>query len=427
MPKAKHKLFTRLTRPLYNLPYSRQHRPAAAPIPREPTVPSNPFPLVAFNDLVIGNFYNAAVTFKPNRAHRVVPQSMIKHRVLLTHIDHRRKAVYVNYVTTFGNGHYTPTRFHKNERDRQMYIPFDPLRFSGYLSVASTPPLMKGWLNFADPCVIDYNAGTSVRRMIRHTPESVGIAPPLRNGPIAIQDVQLGYVNAMHGGWKATVLSGRSIEIWKDKAEKLRVEYLAKWETVQVVEDVGSTIEDEEEWCGITCVSGSKLFFRYKAYFLHQLRGGNIPVGSDSDNDNDTDTDTDHDSEDSERSENCGSDVPSLHRASYVPEAASTPHRDPIVQCPTPVSMERPQQVIGPPTNLRSTSDEQWGTRLESVIRPEGYVTQSAGADRETPRYGTFTCEIVFWHIPAGAEDDFNDTTDAQWVQVMRGQTLPAL
>lgn len=68
-----------------------------------------------------------------------------------------------------------------------------------------------------------------------------------------------------------------------------------------------------------------------------------------------------------------------------------------------------------------------------AVVQPQGhtregvYEIQSAGANRGTPRYGTFTCEIVFWHIPAGEEDDFNDTTEAQWVQVMRGQTLPVL
>lgn len=207
MPKSKQKSFTKPTRPLHNLPYSRQHRPAAPPITRES--PANPFPLVPFNELVVGNFYNAAVAFNPDGARRTVPQSMIRHRILLTHIDRRRKAVYVDYVTTFGNGRHTPTRFHSDLNKRHMYIPFAPLDFPGYLSVASTPPLMKGWLNFADSCVIDYNAGISVKRMIPHAPESVGIGPPLRNGPIVMEEVQLGYVNAMHGSWKATVLSWR--------------------------------------------------------------------------------------------------------------------------------------------------------------------------------------------------------------------------
>lgn len=133
---------------------------------------------------------------------------------------------------------------------------------------------------------------------------------------------------------------------------------------------------------------------------------------------------SDSESEGNEGNENCGPDALSPHRAMFGPEAASTPRRDLIVQCLTPISLERPQQVIGPHTNLRPTADEPWGARLVTVIQPEGsrlaegYDIQSTGVHGETP---TFTCEIVFWHIQPGEEDDFNDTTDVQWCQDMRG------
>lgn len=61
----------------------------------------------------------------------------------------------------------------------------------------------------------------------------------------------------------------------------------------------------------------------------------------------------------------------------------------------------------------------------ERYTRERGHEIQSPGAETDTPIYGTFTCEIVFWHIPAGEVDDFNDITEGQWGRVMRGQTLP--
>lgn len=78
-----------------------------------------------------------------------------------------------------------------------------------------------------------------------------------------MQRVRLEYVNAMRAAWAATVLSGRSMEEWKDQAEKVRVEYLAKGEMLPGVEEGGSVLEDkadEEEWCGITGVRRSKPF-----------------------------------------------------------------------------------------------------------------------------------------------------------------------
>lgn len=44
--------------------------------------------------------------------------------------------------------------------------------------------------------------------MIRHSLESSGIAPPLWNGPIVLQEVHFGYVNSMVGDGALRLANG---------------------------------------------------------------------------------------------------------------------------------------------------------------------------------------------------------------------------
>lgn len=105
------------------------------------------------------------------------------------------------------------------------------------------------------PSTISYDAGTSIRKLLRKAPESIGAKPPLIHGPIVMADVWMRYVNAMTVAWKDTMHSRLPVNEWLAKAEKLRSEYESQ-EPQTVAEDAGS--DDEAEWCGITCVSSPK-------------------------------------------------------------------------------------------------------------------------------------------------------------------------
>lgn len=58
----------------------------------------------------------------------------------------------VYYITTFGSGRTSPTRFHRNgDLQRRMYLPTSPLDFPGYISLRSSPLVLGGSVNFARP------------------------------------------------------------------------------------------------------------------------------------------------------------------------------------------------------------------------------------------------------------------------------------
>lgn len=61
-----------------------------------------------------------------------------------------------------------------------MNKPFQP--FVRYFSIESSPPVMKGWCNFADPAVIKPCEQTPTRQLLRDCPDSAGREPPLVHG-----------------------------------------------------------------------------------------------------------------------------------------------------------------------------------------------------------------------------------------------------
>lgn len=245
-------------------PYRRSPSPPVQPINSLPPPPpvlsqrattESICPLVPFEDLVVGRFYNAAISFQPDRPGGHVPAALAKHRVLLQRIDPMSNSVEVYYITTFGNGRTSPTRFHRgNTLQRRMYLPLSPLAFPGYLSIRSTPPVLKGWLNFGRSAEILYGPATPSRQLLRHPPESFGVRPPLLNAPIVLDAQPLGYVRAMAASWLATIRSGQPLAQWLAEAERLRTQYNAV-EQPAVIDADEDDAQYGPEWCGITCVS----------------------------------------------------------------------------------------------------------------------------------------------------------------------------
>lgn len=128
----------------------------------------------------------------------------------------------------FGSGRSTPHLFHENHPAKSpmyilvyipVHIPVSRLEFSGSFGVASEPPVMRGWLNFVQPSSICYNAGTSIRQLLRNALESIGVRPPLMHGSIAMADGWMRYVRAMTLAWADIMNMRLPVNEWLVKAE----------------------------------------------------------------------------------------------------------------------------------------------------------------------------------------------------------------
>lgn len=154
-----------------------------------------------------------------------VPTALPKHRVLVSRIAEQSHTVEVHHVTTFA-GEHNPVTFHKNHPLRQLiYVPFTPLVHEDYLSITSTPNVIKGWCNFVEPATIRYEDQKPSRELLRHCPESVGVSPPLLRGLITINPWHMKYLRAMSAGWSNTIHLKSPIQNWMAKAQHLRAKY----------------------------------------------------------------------------------------------------------------------------------------------------------------------------------------------------------
>lgn len=124
--------------------------------------------VVQFADLEIGAYYNCAISFQAKTPDIKVPTALPKHRVILSRLCEVTHTVEVYYLTTFGGKH-DPSTFHVNhELKKLMYLPVAPLVHEKYLSISSSPPVIRGWCNFAQPAEIFYGDETPSRQLLRH-------------------------------------------------------------------------------------------------------------------------------------------------------------------------------------------------------------------------------------------------------------------
>lgn len=281
--------------------------------------------------------------FVGNNSSSKVPTALPKHRVLVSRISEESHTVEVYYLTTFA-GKLNPVTFHKNHpMKRLMYIPVAPLIHDNYLSITSTPPVIRGWCNFVQPAVIRYEDETPSRELLRHCPESVGINPPLWHGRITIDTWHMKYLRAMSTGWGNTIHLKSPVQDWIVKARHLKEKYSAKVE----VKPEGGAVDDPEtkdwsdepEWTGITCVSSMTFLMLFCHTESSQLRGG---LGRESE-------------DECERF-----DLQEITNSINSSEFA-TPSRTVVTQLPTPVTIGR---------NTRPLLEREGISRLSTIQPP---------------------------------------------------------
>lgn len=160
-------------------PYTHEHRaPTKERAQRLPTSR----PLVPFECLKVGQFYNCAISFKPITRGGKVPEALPKHKVLLAAKVLEYPAVEAFCLTTFGGR--TLAKFNGIEGvSREEYISVGGIavgnQLTKYLGIESTPPVMKGWLNFVRPIMVEYDDTAPHRKRVCYASESTKtINPP---------------------------------------------------------------------------------------------------------------------------------------------------------------------------------------------------------------------------------------------------------
>lgn len=268
MPKSN----THHVSPGYPLSQSRHHphaNPTSDPAGRNVSIYQST--IVPFEQIKVGQFYNCCISFTPLRPGGRVPGTIPKHRVLVTRVEtynyDGQQSVEYFYLTTLGGQ--TPAIFHgKGSVKQHMYLPFAPAEIPGYLSLESDPPVMCGYLHFAQPLLVDYAKDLRGSRKLRHAPGGSGIQIPLRHGPIVVGGSGLQYAGEMKLAWQGSMgcQNEDSGKNWAARAQQLLEKFSEQKEVTMEEGDEGD--EEEEEWGGITGVGFFLLFFSSFFFFF---------------------------------------------------------------------------------------------------------------------------------------------------------------
>lgn len=165
-----------------------------------------------------------------------VPRPLPPRRVLLSSICQREHTVTVYHVTTT-----TGTLYPKppHTAHPSIYLPVSPGVHTDYLAITPTPPLVRGWCNFAHPAMVKYDDRRPRARLGQGVHNPVGIVLDKR---------QMDYLRAMTAAWLNTACVMNPVRELTDEARRLRVAYAGE------SEDHAGKWADEPEWTGLADV-----------------------------------------------------------------------------------------------------------------------------------------------------------------------------
>lgn len=372
--------------------------------------------IIPLEEIQCGHFYNCSISFTPVGRGRRVPRTIPKHRVLVKEVDTTagERLVEIFYLTTFSGS--TPSAFHGSRNDkRRMYLPMEPHAHLGYLSLASSPPLMCGWLNFARPMLVRYTDDLPSARKLRRAPESVGATIPLRHAAIVLPDWALEYTTQMCYAWKDTINStalGRQRE-WPARAKRLHDTFIARKNSEQGMarsrpEDEG---EDGEEWAGITDVcSRPTTWGRLSHTDFLQLFDGSCDDGEAEDG-------TYNLTEIEPSLAGPGFGTPNRHAGGMPLAPPNTGPRAPYL-----TTQQVVQPVLAAPGITAPSTSPCGALPLHAYVADEPNVQNSGRIGRT---YDAYTAIAMFWNIVPG-EEDIDPPADL-YSTVLGGRPMPCM